>query len=374
MSQLRSQKSYIFLLLIALAFLLGRYLGQIPTGRLGIQGGEASPRAVTPRGDLDQDEKATIALFRSASPSVVHITSVARVTDIFTLNVLEIPQGTGSGFVWDKQGHIVTNFHVISDAGAAQVTLFDSSTWPARLVGVAPDKDLAVLKIEAPQDVLQPIPVGTSHDLQVGQKVFAIGNPFGLDQSLTTGVISALGREITSMTNRQIKDVIQTDAAINPGNSGGPLLDSAGRLIGVNTSILSPSGAFAGIGFAIPVDTVNWVVPQLIQYGRIIRPTIAITAASDRVMQALGLEGVLVLDVRPGSSAEQAGLQPTRRTRGGRIVLGDRIVAVNGEAVRSPRELLDLLEKYRVGQTVELTIVRGGEQLKVPIQLEADRG
>jgi len=216
----------------------------------------ALPRAITPRGDLAEEEKTTIALFRQASPSVVHITTLAVRQDAFSLDVFQIPQGTGSGFVWDNQGRIVTNFHVIRDADAAQVTLADHSSWKARLVGAYPDKDLAVLMVDAPKDRLHPIAIGTSHDLQVGQRLFAIGNPFGLDQSLTTGIISALGREIESVNRRAIKDMIQTDAAINPGNSGGPLLDSSGRLIGVNTAIYSPSGASAGIGFAIPVDEV----------------------------------------------------------------------------------------------------------------------
>lgn len=224
----------------------------------------AKPALVVPRGDLAEDEKDTIRLFNAASPAVVHITTAALKRDFFTRDVFEIPQGNGTGFVWDKQGHIVTNFHVIENADTASITMADRTTWSARLVGIAPDVDLAVLKIGSRVTDLQPLPVGTSGDLQVGQRVFAIGNPFGLDQSLTMGLISALGREISSRTRRNIKNVIQTDAAINPGNSGGPLLDSSGRLIGVNTAIVSPSGAYSGIGFAIPVDTVNRVVPDLI--------------------------------------------------------------------------------------------------------------
>ena len=233
---------------------------------------KAIPRAVSPRGELWPDEKSTIGLFRQASPAVVNITAIGVQRDLFTLNLYQIPQGTGSGFVWDTKGNIITNFHVIQNAAVAQVTLGDQSNWKAQVVGVAADKDLAVLRIDAPAERLRPIPLGTSKELQVGQSVFAIGNPFGLDQSLTTGVISALGREIDSVTRRPIQGVIQTDAAINPGNSGGPLLDSAGRLIGVNTQIYSPTGASAGIGFAIPVDTVNRIVPELIRSGKIIRP------------------------------------------------------------------------------------------------------
>lgn len=234
-----------------------------------------APRAITPRGELASDEQTTIELFRNASPSVVYITPLALVTDRYRLNVYEIPQGTGSGFVWDEEGHIITNSHVIQGANAARVTLADGTKWEARLAAADRNQDLAILHINAPRDSLQPIAIGTSSGLQVGQKVFAIGNPFGLDQTLTTGIISALGREIPTGPERVIRGVIQTDAAINPGNSGGPLLDSAGRLIGVNTAIYSPSGSSAGIGFAVPVDTVNRVASELLRRGRIVRPTIS---------------------------------------------------------------------------------------------------
>ena len=247
----------------------------------------AEARTVTPRGDLADDEKMTIALFKMASPSVVHITTLTTRQDRVNFDLFQIPKGTGSGFVWDKKGYVVTNFHVIQGADAARVTLADQSTWTARVVGSLPDSDLAVLIIDAPASRLTPITVGASSDLQVGQKVFAIGNPFGLDKSLTTGVISAVGREIESVTRRPIKNMIQTDAAINPGNSGGPLLDSAGRIIGVNTAMYSPSGAYAGIGFAIPVDEVNRVVPQLIRHGKIVRPGMGVQVAPDQVTKQL---------------------------------------------------------------------------------------
>ncbi len=250
------------------------------------------PRPVTARGDLAEDEKSTISLFRNVSPAVVYITTASVRRDRFSFNLMEIPRGTGSGFIYDKQGHVVTNYHVIQNADTANVTLADQSTWPAQLVGVEPDQDLAVLKVDIPSARLQPILIGTSDDLQVGQKVFAIGNPFGFDQTLTTGVISGLGREVTSVTERKITGVVQTDAAINPGNSGGPLLDSAARLVGVNTAIYSPSGAYAGIGFAVPVDTVNRIVPQLIQHGRVARPVLGIIP-DDRVTRRLGIDGVL---------------------------------------------------------------------------------
>lgn len=326
---------------------------------------EATP-VVQPRGDLAEDERSTIELFSRVSPSVVHITTNTLARSRFTRNVQEVPQGTGSGFVWDDQGHVVTNYHVIKDADTATVSLADRSSWTAELVGVAPDKDIAVLKLDAPLDRLKPVALGTSADIQVGQKSFAIGNPFGLDQTLTTGVISALGREIDSVTGRKIYDVIQTDAAINPGNSGGPLLDSAGRLIGITTAIYSPSGAYAGIGFAIPVDTVRRYVPELIQYGRLIQPTLGITIARG---DQFDIGGVLVIDVEAKSTAEEAGLRPTMRDRFGRIILGDVITAVNHQTVRSPDELLTLIEKQKVGDVVSLTVRRGETETELQAKL-----
>ncbi len=331
----------------------------------------ALPRPVAARGELFAGEKSTVNLFKQASPSVVHITAITVQRDFFSLNLYQIPEGTGSGFVWDANGNIITNFHVIQNADVAQVTLADQSTWKARRVGVAPDKDLAVLRIDAPTNRLRPIPLGTSKELQVGQSVFAIGNPFGLDQSLTTGVISALGREIESVTRRPIQGVVQTDAAINPGNSGGPLLDSAGRLIGVNTAIYSPSGASAGIGFAIPVDTVNRIVPELIRSGKVTRPGLGIQTAEEQIAQRLGVNGVLVVDVSPGSAAAKAGLRPTRRDASGRVRLGDVITAVDGEKIQSPNDLFLTLEKYRVGDSVNMTLLRDGKSIQTKITLEA---
>jgi S1-C subfamily serine protease len=324
------------------------------------------------RGDLAADEKATIELFERTSPSVVYVTNLALRRDFFGLNVFEIPQGTGSGFVWDDAGHVVTNFHVIQGAQKAEVTLADQSRLDAQLVGVEPDKDVAVLKVNAPVGRLPAIALGASRDLRVGQKVFAIGNPFGLDQTLTTGVISALNRRIQSVTGRPIQGMIQTDAAINPGNSGGPLLDSAGRLIGVNTAIYSPGGSgFIGIGFAVPVDTVNQIVPQLIAHGRVVRPGLGVVLASDAQAQRLGLEGALVVDVRAGSAAERAGIRPTARDELGRIVLGDVIVAVDGEPVRSADDLRDALERRKVGDRVTVTVERADGRVDVPVELEA---
>ena len=331
---------------------------------------QAVSRPVTARGDLASDEQNTIDIFRNAAPSVVYITSIAVRRNLFSLNVYEIPQGTGSGFIWDRQGRIVTNFHVISDASRLEVTLADHSTWKASLVGAAPDRDLAVLQITAPASKLQPIAVGESNNLLVGQKVFAIGNPFGLDQTLTTGIVSALGREITAVTGRTIHDVIQTDAAINPGNSGGPLLDSAGRLIGVNTAIYSPSGASSGIGFAVPVGEVNRVVPQIISKGKLVRPGLGLTLANRGVTRDLGLEGVLVLKVLPGSTAEKAGLRGTTQMRDG-LVMGDVILAVNGRKVSDYDSLRDEIERYEVGATVALTLLRDEATAEVSVQLEA---
>jgi S1-C subfamily serine protease len=332
---------------------------------------EAAPRAVAARGDLAADEKATVELFKAASPAVVYITNIARRRDFFSLDVFEIPQGTGSGFIWDRQGYVVTNFHVLQGGNSFEVTLADHSTWDGRPVGVEPDKDLAVLKIEAPADRLRSIAVGTSHDLQVGQKVFAIGNPFGLDQTLTTGVISALGRQIRSVTGRAIKGVIQTDAAINPGNSGGPLLDSAGRLIGVNTAIYSQTGSYAGIGFAVPVDTVNGIVPQLIAHGRVVRPGLGIVPANDALAERLGVEGVLVVEVSEDGGAAAAGIRATRRDAFGRLVLGDVIVSIDGQPVRSNDDLVGLLEQRKVGDRVKVELLRGRERLEVGVVLKA---
>ena len=356
--------------LIGLSFFAVVFVKQAWVGSASLNDPRAMPRAVAPRGDLSPGEKSIIGLFRQASPSVVHITAITVQRDLFTLNLYQIPEGTGSGFVWDTNGDVITNFHVIQNADAAQVTLADQSNWKARVVGVAADKDLAVLRIDAPAHRLHPIPVGTSKDLQVGQSVFAIGNPFGLDQTLTTGVISALGREIESVTRRPIQGVIQTDAAINPGNSGGPLLDSAGRLIGVNAAIYSPSGASAGIGFAIPVDTVNRIVPELIRYGKVIRPGIGVQVAEDQIAEQLGVKGVLVVDVRAGSAAAKAGIRPTRREASGRVRLGDVIVAVEGTKVDSPNDLFLALEKYKVGDSVNVSLLRDGKTVQTKVTLE----
>jgi S1-C subfamily serine protease len=329
------------------------------------------PRAITPRGDLASEEQSTIELFRLASPSVVHVTSVEVQRSRLTLSVHEIPQGTGSGILWDSDGHVVTNFHVIQSGSQADVTLNDNTVWKAKIVGVAEDKDLAVLKIEAPKEKLRPLAVGTSNNLQVGQKVFAIGNPFGLDQTLTTGVISGLGREIQSITKRPIRDVIQTDAAINPGNSGGPLLDSAGRLIGINTAIYSPSGAYAGIGFAVPVDTINLIVPELVAHGKVLRPGLGIFFAAESIARQLNLKGVLVLDMQPGGAAARAGLIGTQKAGDGGWVLGDVIIGMDQQPVNDVNDLYRELDKHKVGDEVTLDVVRRNEKRQVKLKLQA---
>ncbi len=372
----------IFLALLGLAFLWGR------TGsfRLFAPAGPVAPPSarspapappVAPAGPapaavssgLGDDERSTIARFRAASPSVVFITNLTVRRDFFSMNVTEIPQGSGSGFVWDAAGHVITNFHVVRGAQALQVTLADQSVFEAQVVGAAPEKDLAVLKVDAPPTRLKPLPLGRSADLQVGQKVLAIGNPFGLDQTLTTGVISALGREIDSVAGVPIRDVIQTDAAINPGNSGGPLLDSSGRLIGVNTAIYSPSGAYAGIGFAIPVDTVAWVVPDLIAHGRLVRPSLGVQLVAEEQTERLGLAGALVLAVVERSGAAAAGVRPTQRDSRGRIVLGDLIVAAGGRPVRSNGDLLLALEEKRAGDFLAIVVERDGKRRELQVRL-----
>jgi len=335
--------------------------------------GSGEPRVVTARGELAADEQATIELFNAASPSVAYITTLSRQVNPWTRNVFEVPRGTGSGFVWDQAGHVVTNFHVLQGASAAQVTVNDES-FEAELVGASPDHDLAVLRINTPGYALRPLPIGSMGDLAVGQKVFAIGNPFGLDKTLTTGVISALDRSIQGSGGRTIEGMIQTDAAINPGNSGGPLLDSAGRLIGVNTAIYSPSGAYAGIGFAVPVDTVNRVVPQLIGEGRYTRPGLGVVVDEDinrRLTRRMGVEGLVVLEVQPGSSAAEAGLQGTTVTRGGRIVPGDVIQRLDERRIRNTDDLFNALDHYRPGDTVELSVRRGDTEETLSITLQA---
>jgi S1-C subfamily serine protease len=335
---------------------------------------DAEPRAVTARGDLAGDEQSTIELFERISPSVVYITTRQRVVNPWTRNITSVQRGSGSGFFWDDLGHVVTNHHVIEGASEAVVSLNDGGSYRAVLVGSSPAHDLAVLRINVAFDRRPPIPLGSSEDLKVGQKVFAIGNPFGLDYTLTSGIVSALDRSINDGEGGTIEHLIQTDAAINPGNSGGPLLDSAGRLIGINTAIFSPSGAYAGIGFAVPADTVNRVVPQLIAEGRYVRPTLGISVDDDvnrLVAGQLDVLGVAVLGIEPGSGAEAAGLQPLRAMSDRRFIPGDIILAVDGKATDSVSSLLSVLDGYRIGDVVELTVWRNGVERSVAVALSA---
>lgn len=377
----RPKSAYLFMagVLVVLAALLLLYppleaeWGQ-PLGP-EYQGPEVRPRQPAPvSGVLSQEERATIDVFKRVSRSVVFIENTAIKRDPWSLNLFEVPQGNGSGFVWNTSGHIVTNFHVVYDADEVRVILADQSQYAARLVGVDPDHDLAVLQIQAPKEHLVPVPVGSMKDLQVGQRVLAIGNPFGLDHTLTTGIVSALGRTIESMTGRTIRGVIQTDAAINPGNSGGPLLDGFGRLIGMNTQIMSPSGAFAGIGFAVPVDIINRIVPQLIQYGRVMRPSLGVRFIPTPVSMGWGVEGLVIADLLPQGPLAQAGLQGLTQGRRGEVTLGDVITAIDGTPIRSVDDLLDVLDRHRAGDQVVVEYDRRGERRRATVTLQDVQG
>ncbi len=361
---------------IAAAVLIGIFLRQW-IGSWASSPADAAPRAVTPRGDLMDLEKTTINIYNNAKPSVVHVTATAEQGGGFGLNVQEM-KDTGTGFIWDRDGHIVTNFHVVENAvvnnGGVQVTLADqTNAIDASVVGYYPDKDIAVIRITPPLGVeLTPIKLGKSSDLKVGQSVFAIGNPFGLDHTLTTGVVSALDREIQSVTKRPIKNVIQTDAAINPGNSGGPLLDSSGLLIGMNTAIYSESGASSGIGFAIPVDEINRVAPEIIKRnGLVTHPGLGASYAPDDWMRNHGLPGVMIYREAPNGPAAKAGLKPLRRNQ-----LGDIITAVDGKEIQTENDLDAILDEHKPNDTVTLSILRGGPNgqkmdVKVTLQDEA---
>jgi 2-alkenal reductase len=321
-------------------------------------------------------ERATTELFRAVSPSVVQVVSLTGgAPNPFAGGEGQGEGGeggsqSGTGFVWDRAGHVVTNAHVVEGAGSVAIRLASGDVVRADVVGLAPNYDLAVLRIRSGADLPPPVLVGSSADLQVGQSAFAIGNPFGLDQSLTTGVISALKRRLPTSGGREIADVVQTDAAINPGNSGGPLLDSAGRVIGVNTAIYSPSGASAGIGFAIPIESVNRVAAALIRDGRVPTPGIGIVAANETVATRLGVEGVVVVRTTPGSPAARAGLRGVDPATN---ALGDVIVKANGEPVRRLADLTRQLEQAGVGQRVTLELLRGSRSAEVAVEI-ADIG
>ena len=319
------------------------------------------------------DEENNIEIFKRSSPSVVHITNSRLVRSFYSLNPQEVPQGTGTGFIWDQEGYIVTNFHVIQQANVVTVTLQDGTSYEAVPVGSDPDKDLAVLRIKVPDSELSPVILGDSSLLEVGRKVIAIGNPFGLDTTMTVGVVSALGREIDSISRRKIRDVIQTDAAINPGNSGGPLLNSLGQLVGVNTAIYSPSGVNSGIGFAIPVNTVKRIVPELITFGRVQTPILGIThiPQPDYYRELWGIEGVIVMDVVPGADPAQVGMRGLKRVQRGRIQLGDVIFEIDGESVSNEDDYANIMEQHRAGDVVNIKTRRDNRVMNYDIELKA---
>ena len=366
--------------------LVGIFVGQFVVGRFDAarMARAEESRDVSPRGPLTAAEQSTISIFETASPSVVYVTSKTIVQDRLTAEPTAVPNGTGSGFVWDDLGHIVTNFHVVASYlqgdAAFTVTFSDQTTFDAEVVGLAPNNDLAVLRIVAPKEKLKPLLIGTSADLKAGQSVLAIGNPFGLDKTLTSGIVSALGRTIMSPSRFPIEDVIQTDAAINPGNSGGPLLDSAGRLIGVNTQIASPSGSSAGIGFAIPVDTVNRIVPAMIKNfkpGRPGMPTRAVLGIAKLldpqtnaiVMQRLKINGVVMLGVNGNGGAADAGLKAAKRNPDGSVDFGDILLEVGGRPITNPNDLAIALARHDPGQTVDVKVWNNGAERTVQVKL-----
>jgi len=320
---------------------------------------------------LTDDESNNIAVFRDVSPSVVFVTNTLVRRELFSMNVMETPRGSGTGLIWDKDGLIVTNYHVILGANRIIITLESGNSFDAEVVGTAPEKDIALLRIQAPGETLKPINLGDSNDLSVGRKVLAIGNPFALDTTLTVGVVSALGREIKAANNRTIKNVIQTDAAINPGNSGGPLLNSSGQLVGVNTAIYSPSGASAGIGFAIPVNTVRNLIPQLLEYGKLYRPVLGIETLTDYWAKRLGVKGIAILSVKAGLAADRAGMIGVREDNRGQIHLGDVIIAINDQPVTNEDSLLSALEKFAPGDEVKVTTLKDEEIIEYSLVLTA---
>jgi len=328
---------------------------------------EAQPAGVTDP-SLATDEQNNVEVYRALSPGVANITSTVVQQGFF--GDVEEGQGSGSGSVIDDQGHILTNYHVIEGAQRLSVSLGGTKKYPARVIGGDPDTDLAVIQIDAPRDQLTVVPLGDSDKLVVGQKVLAIGNPFGLDRTLTTGVISGLQRPIRARNNRPIDAAVQTDASINPGNSGGPLLDSHGRMIGINSQILSPAGGSVGVGFAIPVNTAKRVVPQLIEFGRVRRPKLGVGTRDVNSLRNMPVaDGVLIMQVAPGSPAAAAGLRETTASMDGGVDLGDIIVAIDGEKVTNQDDLYRILDKHQIGDSVRVEIVRGNGRVTVPVRL-----
>jgi 2-alkenal reductase len=351
-------------LLVVLALVAGLYLFEPQLRQMLFAANEA--RAIAPRGALADYEQTAVALFERVSPSVVQVVVPRSAGGLSDGDGEPGQAGAGTGFVWDDAGNIVTNAHVVGNSERVLIRTAAGDTMSASVVGRAPNQDLAVVRLAGRGSLPPPVAIGSSNDLKVGQAVFAIGNPFGLDQSLTTGIISALKRRMPTSGGREVTDVVQTDAAINPGNSGGPLLDSAGRLIGVNTAILSPSGTNAGVGFAIPVDTVNRVVPELIRTGRMPTPGIGIVAAPEAAATQAGVEGVVIVRIAPGSPAERAGLRGVDLRSG---VIGDVIVEINGNPVRRLADLTDQLARTKPNDAVTLTVNRDGTRRAIKVDV-----
>jgi S1-C subfamily serine protease len=329
-----------------------------------------SQEQARPARRLTEDEQNTVDIVQRTKNSVVFITNMQYVRDFFYQSDQPVARGSGSGVVWDVKGHIVTNFHVIEDGDKFMVALPNQKQVEAKLIGREPVKDIAVLQLQEPVPGLQPVITGTSRDLLVGQKVIAVGNPFGFDHTVTTGIVSALGRNMPGAGGVTIRNMIQTDASINPGNSGGPLLDSSGELIGMNTMIISPSGTSSGVGFAVPVDMIRAIVPQIIQYGKVVHPGIGgITFVPDDYVRRSGIAGAVIADVPSNSQAYELGLRGLTRDAFGRRYARDVITAVDGTKVTSYDDLFTALDNYKIGQTVTLTVMRDGKARKVQIQL-----
>ena len=388
----------VIVLVIVLAITLGSVGGiaaapylQRPSGALTSPNEQQpapalAPTAVPLPADASSSERTASDVYRQVSPSVVSIQVVQngsatssqqqspRAPRIPNQPQAGVQVALGSGFVLDKQGNIVTNDHVVAGASQVEVTFLDGTTVHAKVVGQDPSSDLAVIQVNVNPSLLQPVDLGDSASLVVGQQVYAIGNPFGQLWTMTSGIVSAVGRTVQSGTsNYSIPEVIQTDAAINPGNSGGPLLDSAGLCIGVNTAIYSPSGAYAGVGFAVPIDTVNRIISQLIAYGKVIQPGLGIQTVEDSVARRVGIdEGVLVLDVDRRGAAAAAGMMPTRYDAAGNVVLGDIIVSIDGQAVKTSDDLYRILERYNVGDEVQIEVIRAGRGRTLKIRLQEE--
>ncbi|HLL70480.1 MAG TPA: trypsin-like peptidase domain-containing protein [Pyrinomonadaceae bacterium] len=352
-------------------FFFERYGSRLlePSGSASLT--ESAPAGIS-NPALATDEQNNIEVYKAISPGVVFITSTSFGNDFWDAGERT---GSGSGFVIDTQGHILTNYHVIEGAEKLSVSFGGDKAYPATKVGQDPDTDLAVIKVEAPREMLRVVPFGDSDNLVVGQKVLAIGNPFGFARTLTTGVISGLQRPIRARNNRQIEGAIQTDASINPGNSGGPLLDSSGRMIGINSQILSPAGGSVGVGFAVPANIAKRIVPQLIKNGAVVRPKLGIVPFNVGNLQIRlpVSEGVGIYQVYPNSSASAAGLRGLEQTPDGDVELGDIITSIDGERVSNGDDLYRILDKHQFNDVVQVEVFRDNRRVKIPVKLLPDR-